>query len=61
MQAYQGRPQFAYGGYVLEVVEAWPADWVYDDDDYYIDNVEDEYWLYSFHHPGVRLALLVVE
>jgi hypothetical protein len=60
MQVYQGRPQFSYGGYVFELVDAWPADWVYDDDDYYIDYVDDDYWLYNFHHPDVRLALMIV-
>ena len=51
MQLYHGRPQFAYGGYLFEIVEAWPEDWVYDDDDYYIDYVDDQYGLYSSHHP----------
>jgi hypothetical protein len=60
MQVYEGRPQFHYSGYVFEIVEVWPADWVYDEDDYYIDYVEDEYWLYSFHHPGVRLELIII-
>jgi hypothetical protein len=60
MEAYQGRPQFNYGGYVFELVEPWPAAWVYDADDYYIDYVDDEYWLYSFDDPGVRLELIIV-
>jgi hypothetical protein len=61
MHVYEGRPQFSYGGYVFELVEPWPADWAYDADDYYIDYVDDEYWLYSFDDPGVRLALVIVE
>jgi hypothetical protein len=60
MQVYEGRPQFNYGGYVFEIVEVWPAGWAYDDDDYYIDYVDDEYWLYSFDHPGVRLELIII-
>lgn len=60
MQVYEGRPQFNYAGYVFELVEPWPADWMYDDDDYYIDYMDDEYWLYSFDHPGVRLELIIV-
>lgn len=60
MQVYEGRPQFNYAGYVFELVEPWPADWMYDDDDYYIDYIDDEYWLYSFDHPGVRLELIIV-
>ena len=44
---------------MFETVEAWPVDWVSDDDDYSIDYADD-YWLYSFHHPGVRRALMIV-
>ena len=60
MQVYEGRPQFNYGGYVFELVEPWPVAWAYDDDDYYIDYIDDEYWLYSFDHPGVRLELIII-
>jgi hypothetical protein len=60
MQVYEGHPEFNYGGYVFEIVEVWPADWAYDEDDYYIDYVDDEYWLYSFDHPGVRLELIII-
>jgi len=60
MQVYEGRPQFNYGGYMFEIVEVWPVGWAYDADDYYIDYVDDEYWLYSFDHPGVRLELIII-
>jgi hypothetical protein len=60
IEVYQGRPQFNYGGYVFALVEPWPAAWAYDTDDYYIDYVDDDYWLYSFDHPGVRLELIIV-
>jgi len=61
VQVYGGRPQFNYSGYVFELVEPWPTAWAYDDDDYYIDYVDDEYWLYSFRYPGVRLELIIIE
>lgn len=61
VQVYGGRPQFTYSGYVFELVEPWPTDWAYDDDDYYIDYLDDEYWLYSLRYPGVRLELIIVE
>lgn len=61
VQVYSGRPQFTYSGFVFALVEPWPADWAYDDDDYYIDYVDDEYWLYSLRYPGVRLELFIVE
>lgn len=60
MQVYDGRPQFAYSGYVFELVEVWPADWAYDADEYYIDYFDDEYWLCSFTHPEIRLELIIV-
>lgn len=60
MQVFQGRPQFNYGGYVFEIIEVWPVGWAYDADDYYIDYMDDEYWLYSFDHPGVRLELIII-
>ncbi len=61
MQVYNGQPQFYYGGYTFALIQAWPGDWVYDADDYYIDYVDDEYWLYSLRYPGVRLELIIVD
>jgi RNA-directed DNA polymerase len=55
------RPQFTYSGFVFALVEPWPVAWAYDDDDYYIDYVDDEYWLYSLRYPGVRLELIIVD
>jgi hypothetical protein len=55
----QGQPQFQYGGYNFELVEAWPAEWV-DTDDYYIDYIDGEYYLIDLLHPGVRIAVIVV-
>lgn len=54
-----GRPQFAYGGYTFIIVQAWPADWGYDDDVYVIDD-GGVYYLCDVAHPGVQLALTVV-
>lgn len=61
VQVYGGRPQFNYSGYVFELVEPWPTSWAYDDDDYYIDYVDDEYWLYSLRYPGVRLEVFIIQ
>lgn len=61
VQVYGGRPQFTYSGFVFELVEPWPTAWAYDDDDYYIDYVNDEYWLYSLRYPGVRLELIIIQ
>lgn len=54
-----GQPQFQYGGYTFEFVDAWPADWAYTDD-CYIDYIDGGYFLFDLLHPGVRIALFVV-
>lgn len=55
----QGQPQFQYGGYTFEFVDAWPPDWAYTDD-CYVDYIDGEYFLFDLMHPGVRIALFVV-
>jgi len=55
----EGRPQFQYGGYNFELVDAWPVDWAYTDD-CYIDYIDGEYYLIDLLHPGIRLAVVVV-
>jgi hypothetical protein len=55
----RGRPQFQYGGYNFEYVDAWPSEWS-DSDDYYIDYIDGDYYLIDLVHPGIRLALFVV-
>ena len=54
-----GQPQFQYGGYSFQLVDAWPAGWAYTDD-CYIDYIDGEYFLFDLTHPGVRIALFVV-
>jgi len=61
MQVYNGQPQFLYGGYTFALIQAWPDDWAYDADDYYIDEFDGEYWLFNLEHPGVRLELIIVD
>jgi hypothetical protein len=54
-----GQPQFQYGGYSFQLVDAWPADWAYTDD-CYIDYIDGEYFLFDLLHPGVRVAIFIV-
>ncbi|HKV81295.1 MAG TPA: hypothetical protein VJP02_24320 [Candidatus Sulfotelmatobacter sp.] len=61
MQVYNGQPQFYYGGYNFVLIQAWPEDWSYDADDYYIDEFDGEYWLFNLENPGVRLELMIVD
>jgi hypothetical protein len=52
--------QFVYGGYTFEYVEGWPADWGYADV-FYIDYIDDDYYLCDLDHPGVRLLVIVID
>jgi hypothetical protein len=55
----RGQPQFQYGGYSFELIDAWPSEWS-DSDDYYIDYIDGDYYLIDLVHPGIRLAVFVV-
>ena len=54
------RPRFQYVGYWFEIVDPWPTEWAYSDE-CYIDFVDDVYYLFDPRHPGVRIAVVVVE
>ncbi len=54
------QPVIVYGGYNFQLVEAWPADWGFDDD-CYVDYVDGQYFLFNAFHPGVRIAVFVAE
>jgi len=55
----QGQPGFQYEGYSFAIVDTWPADWSYSDE-YYVDSVDGEYFLFDLLHPGVGVAIIVV-
>lgn len=52
--------RFQYGGYWFEMVQVWPAGWSYDDD-CYIDEDGDDYYLVDAFHPDMRVLVIVVE
>lgn len=57
-----GYPRFQYGGFWFGVVDPWPEYWSgswYDNDDVYIDYVEDGYYLYNGRYPRDRIAISV--
>lgn len=54
-----GQPQFVYGGYTFNMIDAWPGDWSYSDQ-VYVDFVDGQYFLYDLAHPGVSVAIVVV-
>jgi hypothetical protein len=51
--------RFQYGGYWFEYVEVWPAEWSYDDD-CYIEEDGDDYFLVDVGHPGIRVLVVIV-
>jgi hypothetical protein len=54
------QPVVVYGGYSFQLVDAWPAEWAFDDD-CYIEYVDGQYFLFDAFHPEVRVAVFVVE
>ena len=54
------QPVVVYGGYSFQLVEAWPADWGFDDD-VYVDYMDDGYYLIDPVHPGIRIAVFIAE
>ncbi len=54
-----GQPQFQYGGYSFQLIEAWPAGWAYTDD-CYVDFIDGQYYLIDLAHPGIQIALIVL-
>jgi len=55
----EGQPRFQYSGYWFEIYDPWPAEWVYTDN-FYIDYVDDDYYLFDALHPGYRVVVFVV-
>ena len=56
------RPRFQYAGFWFTMVEPWPEYWAptwYQDDDVYVDYVNDGYYLCNRRHPGVTVAVNV--
>jgi hypothetical protein len=54
------QPVVVYSGYSWQLAEPWPSDWSYDDD-CYIDEVDGEYFLFDTLHPGIRIAVFIVD
>ena len=56
----EGAPRFQYGGYWFELAQPWPTDWVYTDD-FYIDYLDGDYYMYDPRFPAVRILVYVIE
>jgi len=56
----EGQPRFQYGGYWFVIADPWPVGWDYSDE-VYVDYIDGEDVLIDLLHPGVQIAVFVVE
>lgn len=57
-----GFPRFQYNGYWISVVDPWPAAWGnnwYNNDDVYVDYVDNGYYLFNRRYPGMGIAISI--
>ncbi len=55
-----GYPRFQYRGYWISAVDPWPEAWGnnwYDNDDVYVDYVDNGYYLYNRRYPSSGIAI----
>jgi len=55
-----GYPRFQYEGYWISTVDPWPEYWGndwYDNDDVYVNYVDNGYYLYNRRYPGEGIAI----
>jgi len=55
-----GYPRFQYDGYWFSPVDPWPEYWGndwYDNDDVYVNYVDNGYYLYNSRYPNVAIAI----
>ena len=55
-----GYPRFQYQGYWISAVDPWPEYWGndwYDNDDVYVNYVDNGYYLYNRRYPGEGIAI----
>ena len=55
-----GYPRFQYQGYWISSVDPWPETWGnnwYDNDDVYVNYVDNGYYLYNRSYPGQGIAI----
>lgn len=55
-----GYPRFQYQGYWISTVDPWPMNWGndwYDNDDVYVNYVDNGYYLYNRSYPGQGIAI----
>jgi hypothetical protein len=51
-----GAGRFQYGGYWFNILDPWPAGWLYTDN-VYVDYLNGGYFLCDPYHPGVYISI----
>ena len=57
-----GYPRFQYQGYWFSLLDPWPSYWGndwYDNDDVYVDYVDNGYYLFNRGYPGIGIAISI--
>lgn len=52
--------RFQAAGFVFEVVDPWPPVFSFDDP-FFIDEIDEQFFLFDVNHPGVRTLVIVVQ
>lgn len=52
--------RFQAGGFLFEVVDVWPAVFSFDDP-FFIDEIDDQFFLFDVNQPGVRTLVVIVQ
>jgi hypothetical protein len=52
--------RFQAGGFLFEVVDVWPAVFSFDDP-FFIDEIDEQFFLFDVNHPGVRTLVVIVQ
>jgi len=56
----EGAPRFQYSGYWFELAQPWPGEWVYTDD-FFIDYIDGDYYMFDPRFPEARILVYVIE
>jgi hypothetical protein len=55
----EGHPRFQHGGYWFVMARPLPPGWR-QTDEVYVERVNDNYYMYSPVHPGIRISINIL-